>query len=95
MLIRIVRMTFKEDSVDHFLKIFNEKQDQIKSFNGCIDLELLRDIDHSNVFITKSVWGNVTFLQAYRNSEYFQTIWNEVKPLFSEKPIAFSYEKYQ
>ncbi|MDA0194363.1 MAG: putative quinol monooxygenase [Bacteroidetes bacterium] len=94
MLIRIVRMTFKEDSVDDFLEIFRENSDQIKACNGCVDLELLRDLDNPNVFITKSRWINQSLLEDYRNSEFFKTTWQKTKPLFSEKPLAFSSEKY-
>ena len=90
MLIRIVRMTFKEDSVDEFLAIFEESKNKIKTFPGCHYLELHRDYDRANIFITYSKWEDDNALNDYRKSELFGEVWERTKRLFSEPPVAFS-----
>jgi quinol monooxygenase YgiN len=90
MIIRIVRMTFDPAKVELFLDIFNASQSSIRSMPGCLYLELWKDIDQPNVFITHSHWDSVEALNAYRKSELFGNVWKQTKSLFSEKPLAFS-----
>jgi quinol monooxygenase YgiN len=94
MIIRIVRMHFREDSVEKFLTIFNKHKVAIRNVEGCTHLELLKDINHANIFTTLSHWGKPGDLEAYRNSALFKDVWAQVKPLFSESPHAFSLEKF-
>lgn len=90
MLIRTVRMTFQEDKVTEFLNIFEDSKHKIRGFEGCQHLELLEDYHQKNVFLTYSYWVNDQNLDNYRHSELFKNVWAKTKPLFSEKPIAFS-----
>ena len=90
MLIRIVRMTFREDKVDDFLEIFNNSKNKIRHFEGCHFLELLRDLDAPHVFMTHSHWETEQALETYRQSELFKTTWAATKVLFADKPMAFS-----
>ena len=90
MLIRIVRMTFKEDKVDAFLEIFNNSKSKIRSFPGCRHLELHRDYNKGNIYITYSHCDDESCLNAYRNSPLFSDVWKSTKALFSEPPRAFS-----
>jgi quinol monooxygenase YgiN len=92
MLIRIVRMTFDPDKVEDFLEIFHRSKDKIRAFAGCQHLELLRDLHHPHVFTTYSKWTGPDALEAYRQSELFQTTWAATKALFAAKPVAFSSE---
>ena len=92
MLIRYVRMTFQEDKTDEFQAIFNASKDKIKAMAGCQYLELLRDINQPNIFMTHSHWESETDLNNYRDSELFKTTWAKTKALFAEKPLAFSVE---
>lgn len=92
MLIRYVRMTFREDKTDEFQKIFETSKDKIKAMAGCQYLELLRDINQPNIFMTHSHWESETDLNNYRDSELFKTTWAKTKVLFAEKPLAFSVE---
>ena len=50
MITRIVKLTFKQEHVDDFLKVFNNSKEKIRSFEGCNHLELLQDINSVNVF---------------------------------------------
>lgn len=92
MLIRYVRMTFQEDKVEEFLKIFESSREQIRAMNGCRYLELMRDINQPAVFMTHSHWLSEDDLNNYRDSELFKSTWAQTKPLFANKPMAFSME---
>ena len=89
-LIRIVKMTFHQEKVNDFRKIFDERKEKIASFPGCTKLELLND---RNIFFTYSIWDNEESLEKYRTSELFQATWALVKPLFSAKTEAWSVRK--
>jgi quinol monooxygenase YgiN len=92
MIIRIVRMHFIPESVDDFLDIYERTQAAIQNVSGCIYLELMRDTEDPNVFITLSHWESTTALNNYRKSELFKNVWRRVKALFSQPAEAFSME---
>lgn len=94
-LIRVVRMTFRENEIETFLKIFEENKEMIRAFPGCNHLELHRDIDSHNILATYSLWNKPEALDEYRKSELFKSVWAQTKALFSEKPVAFSHEVVQ
>lgn len=83
-------MTFANDKVEDFLKVFNESKGNIRSCNGCLSLELLRDINQKNILFTKSIWFSEDHLNQYRNSDLFAQTWAKTKILFSDKPQAWS-----
>lgn len=93
MLIRVVRMTFREESVGKFLENFEANKEKIRNFPGCQYLELWQDENIRNIFITYSHWENEESLNQYRDSELFKSVWAVTKPLFSGKPFAFSSKK--
>jgi len=88
-------MTFQEDKVDEFLETFEESKHKIRGFEGCQHLELLRDYHLPNVFLTYSYWQDDQALDNYRHSELFKNVWAKTKPLFADKPVAFSSQKQQ
>lgn len=93
MIVRIVKMTFKADEIDSFLEIFEKQKTFIADFEGCSHLELLRDKNNSTTFFTYSYWQNETFLDKYRQSDFFRNIWSTVKLKFDDKPMAWSLER--
>jgi quinol monooxygenase YgiN len=93
MLIRIVKMTFKEDRVTDFKKIFENNKAKIRGFEGCSFLELYRDQNTPTVFFTYSHWKDENYLNAYRNSALFEGVWAKTKILFAAKPEAWSVTK--
>ena len=93
MLIRIVRMMFQPDKLAEFETIFLASRDKIRAFPGCHHLELWHDLENPNVRITHSHWESADALEAYRNSALFKTTWAVTKPLFTERPLAFSAQK--
>ena len=90
MLVRIVKMTFKEDQIEFFKSFFEGRKDQIRNFEGCTYLELWQDRLHTNVFFTYSHWLNAEALDNYRNSPFFADTWSQTKQLFAAKPEAWS-----
>jgi quinol monooxygenase YgiN len=93
MLIRIVRMTFEAEKTGDFLAVFSASKAIIRAMPGCQHVELLRDLDQPNVFVTHSHWDNAADLNAYRNSAFFKETWAKTKALFADKPLAFSVER--
>ena len=69
MIIRIVKMTFAQEHIGTFQKLFEGWKPKIRSFPGCSHLELLHDRDDPRVFFTYSHWNVVSDLEAYRVSE--------------------------
>ncbi len=85
-------MTFQPELVPTFLEVFESSKQKIRTREGCQHLELLRDAHAPNVLFTLSYWESEDFLNAYRNSELFETTWAKTKILFAEKPKAWSME---
>lgn len=95
MLVRIVRMTFREDQLPAFHVIFDGSKRAIRQFPGNHHLELLGDPAHPNVRMTYSLWESADALEAYRESELFRTTWAATKALFAERAVAFSGERLE
>ena len=93
MLIRIVKLTLKEENISSFEALFEETKESIRNFEGCLFLELYQDKKHPNVFFTYSKWEEEMYLETYRNSEFFKSVWARTKKLFQDKPEAWSMEK--
>lgn len=91
MIIRVVRMTFKEEAVEDFLHIFENSKEKIRAFPGCKHLQLLNDAHASNVYSTYSIWSDESDLNVYRHSALFGKVWPNTKKLFAEPPVAHSY----
>jgi heme oxygenase (mycobilin-producing) len=94
MIVRIVRMHFREEEVETFLGIFNSNKLAIRNFPGCTHLELLKDKVAPNTYTTLSHWNDAEDLEAYRKSELFEGVWAVVKKLFSARPEAFTLVKF-
>lgn len=92
MLIRIVKMTFHPEKLTDFLSEFNARKHLIAATEGCNGVELLQDTSNPNIFFTYSKWDNSDYLQKYRESELFNTVWSRVKKWFADKPEAWSLE---
>jgi len=90
MIVRIVQMSFREDEVDNFLALFEERKELIRGFDGCSHLELWQDAHSSHIYFTYSHWDSEQHLNHYRFSELFKDTWAKTKALFKEKPQAWS-----
>lgn len=93
MLTRIVQMTFEMENIPSFERIFDASRSRIRSFPGCHHLELYSDLENPMVRFTYSIWESEEALEAYRNSEYFKSVWGRTRKLFSARPKAWSLQK--
>lgn len=87
---RLVKMTFHPDKTALFEAIFLENKNAIAAFEGCLSVELKRDVNSPNIFFTISKWKSTDDLENYRKSELFKGVWAKTKVLFSEKAEAWS-----
>jgi quinol monooxygenase YgiN len=90
MLVRIVKMTFKQDTIEEFKLFFQERKEKIRAFEGCSHLELWQDTNNKNTFFTYSHWTDETALTHYRNSSFFRETWQQTKQMFAAKAEAWS-----
>ena len=90
MIIRLVKMSFKEEGILPFQKIFHATKLKIANSPGCLKVELLQDIHIKTTFFTISSWESEQDLENYRKSELFRNTWEKVKPLFKDKAEAWS-----
>lgn len=86
-------MSFDPAKIDEFLGNFDSVREKIRNFEGCNFLELYRDQNNTNIFFTYSYWDSETDLNKYRNSDLFKSVWANTKPLFNDKPEAWSVDK--
>ena len=90
---RIVRMTLKnEDALQAFQNIYAKRNPYKNGVAGCLSVEILRDINESNICYTLSEWETNEALEEYRNSAYFKQTWPMVKALLSKRAEAYSLE---
>ena len=90
MIKRIVKMEFSPKDSKIFINIFNDNKKNILNFEGCKSIILLQDINNDNIFFTYSFWKSEYSLKKYKESETFKVIWQKIKVLFSNKPLAWS-----
>jgi len=91
MLVRIVQLHIQEAHINLFLNLYAAHQKAISTNEGCISLELLQQEGQADQVATLSHWKSEEYLNKYRNSEFFKTLWKQVKPLFASPAKAFSY----
>lgn len=93
MIIRIVKMTFRDDSSETFKEFTISIKNTIQSFDGCLNINVLRDKHNPNIFFTYSHWESEEHLNRYRDSEFFKTTWAKTKQWFDAKPEAWTVEE--
>ncbi len=92
MIVRLVKMTFREDEVKNFQQLFDRQKEKIGAFPGCKYLSLLHGKDDPRIFFTYSIWESTDDLETYRHSDLFKETWAQTKVLFDAKPEAWSTE---
>jgi hypothetical protein len=90
MIIRIVKMVFREEEIEAFKQLFEERKSLIRNFEGCTHLELWQDKFHPGIFFTYSWWDSEEYLNKYRTSHFFDETWTLTKQKFAAKPEAWS-----
>lgn len=92
MMVRVVKMHFREEEIESFRTLFESRKELIRGFEGCEYLELWQDINNPAIFFTYSHWKHPDYLEMYRKSELFADVWARTKALFAEKAQAWSVE---
>ena len=95
MIVRIVKLTFKQENIASFEQLFEETKDRIRNFHGCNFLELYQDTEQPTIFFTYSYWHSQEALDDYRRSDFFKKVWGKTKMFFEEKPQAWTVNKIQ
>lgn len=90
MITRIVKLTFKKEMIEDFLKIFDQIKEQVRDQPGCHDMKLVREINNDTIFMTISNWDDERDLNNYRDTQFFRSTWSTIKPWFDNKPEAWS-----
>lgn len=90
MIIRIVKMVFREEEVEAFHQLFIERKSLIRNFEGCTHLELWQDKNQPQIFFTYSWWDSEEHLDHYRQSHFFDDTWTLTKQKFAAKPEAWT-----
>lgn len=92
MIVRIVKLTIKNENLEECLAFTTSMQARVKAFEGCQKLELMQDVKHKQIIFSYSHWDSETALNHYRYSPFFKESWAKLKPWFQEKPEAWSME---
>lgn len=92
-MIRIVKLYIKKEYCEDFKNFFENNKHKILSQEGCQHVELLNSIDNSQIFFTYSHWEHPHCLEKYRQCDFFNNVWSQVKPWFEQKAEAWSVEK--
>lgn len=92
-IIRVVRLTFSEGTIDVFEKLYAKYAEAIASQPGCFGVELVEDLNDPYVRATVSRWDSIDSLNKYRKSELFGEVWPATKALFAGQPEVWSYKK--
>lgn len=90
MIVRIVKMKFRPESIDQFFELFDSVNSQIANFEGCAGMMLLRDKIDSNCCFTYSIWRSEEALDNYRKSKLFKQVWPQTKAHFAAPAKAWS-----
>jgi heme oxygenase (mycobilin-producing) len=90
MITRIVKMTFREEEVEAFKVLFEERKAMIRNFEGCTHLQLWQDQHNPAVFFTYSLWDSEEHLDQYRASHFFDDTWSLTKQKFAARPEAWT-----
>jgi quinol monooxygenase YgiN len=93
MLVRIVKLSIDNKHIAQFKSNFEVSKQNIRQFKGCQFLELYQEKHNKNLFFTYSYWNSEEDLNNYRNSDLFLGIWAKTKPMFNDKPEAWSVNK--
>lgn len=90
---RIVKLSFQPEKCADFEAKFHEIKEMIRQQEGCREVQMFRSKKEGNIYFTWSLWESENALNAYRDSPFFDGVWQEVKQWFSDRPEAWSTEE--
>lgn len=92
MIVRIVKMSFKQEHINLFISIFEESKHKIEAMEGNLHVELLQDKKEINTFFTYSHSKGEENLIQYRKSDKFTKICPKTKALFLKDAAVWTTE---
>ena len=92
MITRIVKITLAPGKRNDFITLFNTVSPSIHAFTGCLEVEIMKDIQNENIAFTYSRWQSENDLENYRKSNLFEGTWSKAKLMFAQKAEAWSLE---
>lgn len=92
MIIRKVDLEIDPRKIEEFEKIFTSRNPALNKVQGCHRVELIKHPEIEFGYSTLSMWDSEDDLNSYRNSVYFCETWKMLKPLFTTKAVAVTYE---
>ncbi len=93
MFTRIVKMHFKPEDVDYFIRHFDSVKEKIRNQPGCRSVILYQDKANPDIFFTYSIWKSESNLKTYRESLFFRKVWKHTKQLFLKQAEAWSVDE--
>jgi heme-degrading monooxygenase HmoA len=94
MITRLVKMTFAPEMLQLFEAAFANKEELIRAYPGCLEMNIYRSASDPRLRFTISRWENETALEDYRKSELFRSTWSEVKQWFDAPAEAWTLESF-
>lgn len=85
-------MSFYPEHTEEFKILFDQYKQEIASAEGCLSLRLLQQ-KNTGTFFTYSEWKEEKFLELYRQSDLFATVWSKTKIMFNARPEAWTTEQ--
>lgn len=92
MIIRKVDLEIDPSKLDEFEEIFTSRNPSLNKVKGCHRVELIKHPELEFAYSTLSMWDSEDDLNNYRKSEYFGETWMKLKPLFTAKAKATTYD---
>ncbi|WP_236978647.1 antibiotic biosynthesis monooxygenase [Membranihabitans maritimus] len=89
-LIRIVNLYFHGEYSSTFVDKFEEYKPKLLEHEGCLGVKLYNECNAVGDFVTISTWSNQKYLDIYRESQLFRTMWSSIKPYFRKEAKAIS-----
>lgn len=91
MITRIIRLTLKI-SHEEFTEYINKAKDEFDKFEGCEQIEILKDKIGNNVYFIYTIWKSNKHLNKFRKSEFNKKFWNTIVDLSQNRPQVWSVE---
>ena len=93
MITRIVLLPVNKEKLNEFELLFDRIKPSILSFEGCLSLNLLKEISDTATIVnrfTYSKWRTEAALQNYLQSPFFLKTWPQVKLCLQTKAQAWT-----
>ena len=92
MIVIVAKNIVKPEKVDEFLELTKPLITESNNEKGCIEYELYRDMENSNVLTFVEKWVDKAAIDAHNSSPHFESIVPTLGPLCVEPAEVTLYE---